>query len=101
MTEQEKEELLADVKQYLNITWDEEDDDIQKMIDRSLSYFKSITGQEVDVVEDGQNRQLFLDRCRYVRNRVVEEFEQNFQSEIINLQFRLYTLEEDGDATTQ
>jgi len=95
MTEEEKSGLLIEVKSYLHITWDEEDQDIQKMIDRAISYFKSIVGQDVDFVEDGQNRQLLLDRCRYVRNHAVEEFEENFGSEIRNLQFRYYTIEVD------
>lgn len=95
MTEQEKKDLLSEVKSYVRITWDEEDKDLSKMIERAISYFKSITGQDVDFVKDGQNRQLLLDRCRYVRNHVVEEFEDNFQSEIINLQFRLYHVVED------
>lgn len=46
-------------------------------------------------MEDGQNRQLPLDRCRYMRNYVIKEFEENFKSEIINLQFRLYKVAED------
>lgn len=95
MTEQEKDDLLKEVKSYLRITWNEEDEDISKMIERAISYFKSITGVDVDFVKEGQNRQLLLDRCRYMRNHVVEEFEENFKSEIINLQFRLYTVVED------
>lgn len=95
MTEQEKADLLSEVKSYLHITWDEENPEIQKMIDRAISYFKSIVGQDVDFIEDGQNRQLLLDRCRYVRNHAVEEFEENFGSEIRNLQFRYYVIEDD------
>lgn len=86
MTEQEKMDLLNDVKNYLRITWDDEDADIQKMISRSMAYFKSVTGADVDFVQDEQARQLLLDRCRYVRNYAAEEFETNFLSEIINLQ---------------
>lgn len=99
MNEQEKTDLLNEVKSYLRITWDEEDADIEKMIDRAISYFKSVTGTDVDFVADGQNRQLLLDRCRYVRNHAIEEFEENFRSEIINLQFRLYTVEDTADGT--
>ena len=102
MTEQEKKDLLSEVKSYVRITWDEEDEDLSKMIERAISYFKSITGEDVDFVNDGQNRQLLLDRCRYMRNHVVEEFEDNFQSEIINLQFRIYKVVEDiKDGTIQ
>ncbi|RHW38705.1 phage gp6-like head-tail connector protein [Lysinibacillus yapensis] len=100
MTEQEKNDLLNDVKSYLRITWNEEDEDLSKMIDRNIAYFKTVTGSDVDFVNDGQNRQLLLDRCRYVRNHAVEEFEENFRSEIMNLQFRLYVVEETTNGTT-
>ena len=56
MTEQEKNDLLNDVKNYLRITWDDEDADIQKMISRSMAYFKSVTGADVDFVQDEQAR---------------------------------------------
>lgn len=94
MTDQEIDELLDDVKNYLRITWDEEDEYIFKMIKRAIAYFKSITGADVDFVSEEQNRQLLLDRCRYMHNHVIEEFEENFKSEIINLQFRLYEVTE-------
>lgn len=94
MTEQEKNDLLQDVKNYLRITWEDEDSDLIKMIERGISYFKSIVGVDVDFIDDLQNRQLLLDRCRYVRNHVVEEFEDNFRSEIINMQFRLHVMED-------
>lgn len=98
MTEQEKQDLLKDVKSYLRITWDDEDgENILPMIERAIYYFKSVTGTDVDFVNDGQNRQLLLDRCRYVRNHAVEEFEENFKSEIINLQFRLMNVEDTTD----
>ncbi|MER2111168.1 MAG: hypothetical protein ABS960_00655 [Solibacillus isronensis] len=98
MTEQEKAVLLQDVKNYLHITWNEEDSDtLMPMIERAISYFNSITNANIDFVKDGQNRQLLLDRCRYMRNHVIEEFEDNFRSEIINMQFRLYTVEEHTD----
>lgn len=86
MSEQEKITLLQDVKNYLRITWDEEDEDVSKMISRALAYFKRKTGHTIDFVKDEDARQLLLDRCRYVRNHMAEEFEDNFLSEILSLQ---------------
>lgn len=100
MTEQEKQDLLNDVKDYLHITWNDEDDAINKMISRAIVYFQNIIG-EVDFVNDGDARQLLLDRCRYVRNHVGEQFEDNFRSEIMRLQFKHYeSSESDDDETT-
>jgi len=100
MTEQETTDLLNDVKNYLRITWDDEDDDLTKMIERAKSYFKSLIEADIDFVNDGQNRQLLLDRCRYMRNHAIEEFEDNFRSEIINMQFRHYSVEGATDVAT-
>ncbi|MDW0112210.1 head-tail connector protein [Sporosarcina saromensis] len=79
-------ELLKEVKNHLRITWVEEDTDIVKLIDRAKSYFKSVTGADLDFFKDGQAKHLLLERCRYVYNRSAEEFENNFRHEIINLQ---------------
>lgn len=80
--------LLQDVKNHLRITWDEEDPDIQKMINRAKAYFKSVTGANLDFFTDNRAQELLLERCRYVRNMSAEEFEKNFRHEILNLQLR-------------
>ena len=64
------EELLNDVRNYLDITYSDTDGDI-KLI--------------------GIIRALLLDYCRYVRNSVLELFEQNFHSELIMLRIGVQT----------
>lgn len=81
-------ELLQEVKNHLRITWNEEDGHIESLIERAKSYFKSVTGAELDYDVDGQAKHLLLERCRYVYNRSAEEFEKNFRHEILNLQLR-------------
>lgn len=97
MTGQEKQDLLKDVKEYLHITWDDEDEALEKIISRAIAFFKNIVGDKVDFVEDEDARQLLLDRCRYVRNYASEEFEDNFSSEITRLQFKYYVPSESDD----
>lgn len=88
MNDQEKAILLTEVKNYLRITWDEEDSDISSMIDRSVAYFVS-RGIDVNFIDNKTAQQLLLDRCRYVRAYKSEEFETNFISDILNLQLAL------------
>lgn len=88
MTEQEKALLLNEVKNYLRITWTEEDSEIESLIERSIAYF-NIRGIDVNFIEHKMAQQLLLDRCRYVRNYKAEEFEDNFLSDILNLQTSL------------
>lgn len=81
--------LLQEVKNHLRITWNEEDSHIMALIQRAKSYFKSVTGSDLDYTTEGQPKHLLLERCRYVYNRSPEEFEKNFRHEILNLQLRV------------
>lgn len=81
-------ELLQEVKNHLRITWNEEDAYVVSLIDRSKSYFESVTGSKLNFDVEGQAKHLLLERCRYVYNRSAEEFEGNFRHEILNLQLR-------------
>ena len=98
MAEQEKTMLLNAVKNYLRITWDEEDAELAEMIDRGIAFF-NIRGINVNFAEHKVAQQLLLDRCRYVRNYKAEEFENNFLSDILNLQTSLLTVEGEEDGS--
>lgn len=89
MATPEETALLQEVKNHLRITWNEEDVHITGLIERAKSYFKSITGGELDYTTEGQPKHLLLERCRYVYNRSSEEFEKNFRHELLNLQLRV------------
>lgn len=88
MMDHEKQMLLTKVKNYLRITWDEEDDDVVDMIDRGIAYFR-IRGVDVNFLHQEAAQQLLLDWCRYVRNYKLEEFENNFLSDVLNIQLNL------------
>lgn len=89
MALEEKEVLLATVKNHLRITWNEEDEELLNMIDRAKSYFQTVTGADLDFTVEEQAKHLLLERCRYVYNRSAEEFEHNYRHELLNLQFRV------------
>lgn len=80
-------DLLVDVKNNLRITWDEEDNDLKKMIMRSMAYLDNLTGAPLDYSEEKPPKELLLERCRYVYNNAAEEFEKNFHSELSRLIF--------------
>ena len=42
-------DLIDDVKEALAITWDEEDSNIVKLIDRSVYYMNDLVGVELDL----------------------------------------------------
>ena len=90
-------ELLADVKDYLHITWNDEDTAINKIILESKQYLNEKLGTVVNFNEDLVALGLLKDYCRYVRNYSKEYFEKNFLNEILNLQLKYSTVEGEND----
>lgn len=78
--------MLEAVKAYLKITWDDEDADLEKIIDRGKARIKDLIGIEPDFDATGLAQELLLDYCRYAYNNASEYFEENFQKEILRLQ---------------
>jgi len=81
--------MLSAVKNYLKITWDDEDAALQTIIDRGKAYLDDLTGAELDFESDGPARSLLLDYCRYVYNNASEYFEENFATELLRLQLQM------------
>lgn len=79
--------LLKDVKDYLKITWNDEDASLQGIIRRGQANLQDLTGTELDFEQEGQPKALLLDYCRYAYNNALEYYESNFQKEILRLQF--------------
>ena len=88
--------MLLEVKEYLKITWDDEDQSLLKMIERSKAYLNNLIGTELDYAADDDPKSLLLDRCRYVYNNASEYFEENFREEILRLQLQTGVEQLDG-----
>lgn len=80
--------MLQELKDYLKITWDNEDAYLQNIINRGQEYLKDLTGTELDFNTEGQAKSLLLDYCRYYYNNALEYFEDNFQKQIVRLQLK-------------
>lgn len=80
--------MLQEVKEYLKITWDDEDNYLQGIIDRGKDYLQQLTGTELDFEAEGQPKALLLDYCRYAYNNALEYYESNFHKEIVRLQLQ-------------
>lgn len=82
-------ELIDDVKNYLDITWGDEDTDkkLNGIIERGKSYLKEISGSSsaLDFDSEGLSRSLLFDYCRYARSNALEVFEKNFISDLLKL----------------
>lgn len=83
----EMDPLLAGVRSYLRITWDDPagDETLAGIIARGKAYLDDIAGAALDYVTEGNARQLLMDYCRYVRAHAFDQFPVNFRSELIAL----------------
>jgi hypothetical protein len=81
----DEKQLLAELKGILQITWNDKDEDLRKMINRSMAYLCDLTGTSFDFSVDAPPKELMLERCRYVYNNAADEFEKNFHHELSRL----------------
>jgi len=82
--------LLEDVKNYLDITWDDETTDkkLKAIIERGMKYIDSIAGGMMDYEKEDKPKELLLDYCRYVRSNALESFQTNYLHELLSLQIQ-------------
>lgn len=78
-------ELLIELKHRLRITWNDEDAELERIIDRAKSYFEKLTSKAFSFELDTWETELLLERCRYVYNNAADEFEKNFADELKRL----------------
>ena len=88
MTPEQLTQLLADVKNYLDITWEDEAGDLKLsgIISRGVKYINNVAGAELDYSIEDKPRELLYDYCRYVRSNALEMFQQNYLHELLSLQ---------------
>lgn len=75
---------LNDVKNYLNITYEDEDIDtkLSGILTRANSHIRKVTAANVNDELETDEEQLILDCCRYIFNDAFEDFDQNFMTTI-------------------
>ena len=80
--------LLADVKNYLNITWDDEATDakIAGLIASGVVYLDLKYGEEADYTKDGMPRILLMEYVRYARDSALDVFENNYRALLLGMQ---------------
>lgn len=83
-----QEQLLIDVKNYLDITWTDEatDKKVNGIVLRGIKYLDRKAGVELDYSVEDQPRELLFEYCRYVRSNALNEFETNYLHELLDLQ---------------
>lgn len=71
---------LSDVKNYLNITYEDEDIDakLSGILSRADSHVRKLSAVSTEEELNPDEEQLVLDCCRYIFNDAFEDFDTNF-----------------------
>lgn len=80
--------LLSDVKNYLNITWDDDatDQKVSGLIASGMIYLNAKYGEDADYTADGMPRTLLMEHVRYARDSALDVFENNYQALLLGMQ---------------
>jgi hypothetical protein len=86
-------DLLPDVKNYLDVTWEDEAGDrkIARLIEAGVSYLCRKAGSDIDISGDRDAYMLLVDYVRYARSNALDLFEQAYIHEICALREKYET----------
>lgn len=81
------ESLLSDIKNYLNITWDDSATDLKiiGLIEDGIVYLDLKRGAPADYTVPGLPRTLLKDYVRYARDSALDVFENNYQALLLGM----------------
>lgn len=91
-------ELFESVKNYLDITWDMNTGEIEKLsgiIKRGKTFLEGKIGA-CDFTQETQEKDLLLNYCMYARAGQIDEFMKNYRQEIISLQMNRWRKKKEG-----
>ena len=80
--------LRDDVKNYLNVTWNDEATDkrIGGLTASGMAYLDLKYGDKADYTLDGMPRTLLMEYVRYARDSALDVFENNYQAMLLGMQ---------------
>lgn len=80
--------LLGDVKNYLDVTWEDPGTDqrYSEMILSGMAYLDDKYGAQADYTVPGDPRTLLMEYVRYARDSALDVFENNYRNRILAMQ---------------
>lgn len=88
MDQATRQSLLADVRNVLDVTWEDEHTDNRLLIflDAGAAYLDDKLGAAGDYLSPGYPRSLLFEYVRYARDEALDVFENNYLSLILAMQ---------------
>lgn len=80
--------MLDELKNYLNISWQDEliDNKLTQLVNESKAVLNHLMGVDLDYEQDQEAKELLFNRIRYAYNNALDEFEKNFAQVILRKQ---------------
>ncbi len=83
--------LLEAVRNYLDITWVDSAGDVKLtgIISRGMKYIDAVAGEACDYTKEDKSKELLLEYCQYVRANALADFQKDYLSELLSLQYQM------------
>lgn len=81
--------LIEEVKNYVDFTWEDpaEERKLIGIVERAKAYFcRLLDNKDFDFSVESFEKQLFLDYCRYAFCGALNDFFENYQTELLAVQ---------------
>lgn len=82
------ENLMSTAKNYLEITWNDEDTNLKLrgILQRGIKYLNDAACNSLNYEIPDKPQELLLEYARYARSNMLQDFQDNYLSEILTLQ---------------
>ena len=97
---QVSQQLLDDIKGYLDITWSDSatDKKVAEIAASGVRYLDGKAGENLDYTVPGDGRSLLFEYARYARDGALDVFENNYRHLLLDMQHARQLARREGDA---
>lgn len=95
-------DLLPILKNKLQVTWTDTgtDAELTRMLISGQAYLNTLTGATLTFSDGSPEQELLLERCRYEWNNALDEFETNYQGNLLRLIMAQAVADDEAESTT-
>ena len=105
MDETVKAELLSELKDNLQITWEDDvtNRSLLRFIASSETFLNELCNSELEYVAGSMERELLLERCRYMWNNATDSFRENYRKDLqrLSMKFAVKKFKEKEDDSSE
>lgn len=93
--------LLEELKNHLDITWDYDNPKLTRWLKSGKIEINKLVGANLDYENNEDYKTLLFEYCRYLRSNSKEYFKNNYADDILNLQIEVAINEKNSQNTKE